>query len=89
MLIPELVLIFSIPWGYFADTYGRKPTIFLILNAFWLRAAWIQLVCYFEHALPLRLVWLSSFHTILGGSSPVLTAVVYTVMSDITSETTR
>ncbi|KAF2431969.1 MFS general substrate transporter [Tothia fuscella] len=69
------MLIFSIPWGHFADTYGRQPTMLIVTTSFWFQAAGIQLVCYFGQTLDLRLVWLSSLHTVFGGGSSVATAV--------------
>jgi MFS family permease len=83
------VLIFSIPWGYFADTYGRRPIIVILLSSFFVRAAYTQVICYFGRSTPLRLVWLSSLHTVFGGSSSVANAMMFTVISDVVPETKR
>ena len=83
------VLIFSIPWGNFADSYGRKPVILMLSIALLIRYAYIQLICWFEGALPLRLAWLSAIHTALGGSVSVGNALIYTMVSDVVPEGKR
>ena len=83
------VLIFSIPWGYFADSYGRKPVILLLSIAIWIKYAYIQLLCWFGGAIPLRLAWLSAIHTALGGSASVGVALIYTIISDVAPEGKR
>jgi MFS family permease len=83
------VLLFSLPWGYFADIYGRRPTIIVIVVGFWLRSAYTQIICYFGLSVSLKLVWLSALHTMIGGSSSVAAAMIYTVISDVTPEAAR
>jgi MFS family permease len=83
------VLLFSLPWGYFADKYGRRPTLFLVVIGFWLRSAYTQIICYFGLVVPLKLVWVSALHTMIGGSSSVAAAMIYTVISDVTPEAER
>jgi hypothetical protein len=50
---------------------------------------YIQLICSFGRTIPLKLAWLSSLHTVLGGSTAVASAMVFTVISDVVSETGR
>lgn len=88
-LTQPVVLLFSLPWGYFADVYGRRPTLFLVGLGFWLRSIYIQIICYFGLVVPLKLVWVSSLHTLIGGSSSVAAAMIYTVISDVTPEAGR
>ena len=83
------VLVFSVPWGYFADLYGRKPVILLLSIALAIKYAYIQLICWFGGALPLRLAWLSAIHTALGGSVSVAIALIYTIISDVLPEGKR
>jgi len=40
-------LLLAIPFGWFADTYGRKPLMLMLAVSFVLKAAWIQIVCEF------------------------------------------
>ncbi|KAF1991443.1 MFS general substrate transporter [Aulographum hederae CBS 113979] len=80
-------LLFVIPWGWFADKYGRKPQVVLIGLALTLRLVWIQGICWFR--LPLELTWISALHTILGGSGPGATAVVFTIAADVATPAQR
>ncbi|KAF2089929.1 MFS general substrate transporter [Saccharata proteae CBS 121410] len=75
-------LPFAIPWGYFADTHGRKPLILLIGVSMIARSVWINVVCNFWRTFPIKLVWLGGLSSITGGT-PVLAAVAYTVIADI------
>lgn len=77
------VLIFSVPWAYVADSYGRKPVILLLTIALFVKYAYVQLICYLGAELPLKLTWFSALHTIFGGSVTVATALIYTIISDI------
>lgn len=38
-------LFLAVPWGWFADCYGRKPLIIMLAFAFFLKASWMQLIC--------------------------------------------
>jgi len=89
LTIPFPVLVFSLPWGYFADSYGRKPVILLLSIALWIKFAYVQLICYFGGALSLKLTWLSALHTVFGGSVIVATALIYTIISDVIPEGER
>ncbi|KAF2093221.1 MFS general substrate transporter, partial [Rhizodiscina lignyota] len=82
-------LFLAIPWGWFADCYGRKPLVVMLSVAFWLKAVWMQLVSYFWQTFEIKLVWVSALHSLLGGSSAVASAVVFTVVTDVTTETER
>ena len=81
--------MFSVPWGYVADSYGRKPVIILASLALSIKYAYIQLICWFGGAVPLRLTWLSAMHTAFGGSVSVATALLYTIISDVAPEGNR
>lgn len=85
--IPSILL--AIPFGILADKYGRKPIILLNSIALCLRVSWIMVVCHFWHTIPVRWVWLSAFHGLLGGSSPVITSIIFVMTSDIVPESQR
>jgi MFS family permease len=89
MLTLHSVLFLSVPWGYFADTYGRRPLLLLLTIGFWFKAAWIELVLALWQVLPLELVWLGSLSTFVGGGSSVANAMVFTVVSDVIPEAGR
>lgn len=84
---PSLVL--AIPFGWAADRFGRKPVLLMGVISFPLRAGWIQFVCWFWQAFDIRMTWLSSLHGLLGGSSPVVVALLFVLLSDITPEADR
>lgn len=83
------VLFLSVPWGYFADMYGRRPVFLLLTLGFWIKAAWVMLVLSFWQLLPLELVWLGSLSVVIGGGSSVANAMVFTVISDVIPESGR
>lgn len=85
--IPSILL--AIPFGILADKYGRKPIILLNSIALCLRISWIMVVCHFWQTIPVRWVWLSAFHGLLGGSSPVMTSMIFVMTSDIVPENQR
>ncbi|KID85821.1 MFS transporter [Metarhizium guizhouense ARSEF 977] len=83
------MLIFSIPWGYAADVYGRKPVIMLVSVALLVKHSYVQLVSYLGGAIPLQWIWLSALHAIFGGGVPVATALTHTIVSDVVAERSR
>ena len=85
--IPSILL--AIPFGILADKYGRKPIILLNAVALCLRISWIMFVCHFWQTIPVRWVWLSASHSLLGGSTPVITSMIFVMTSDIVPENQR
>ncbi|KAK8165607.1 major facilitator superfamily domain-containing protein [Phyllosticta citrichinensis] len=81
-------LPFAIPWGYFADSYGRKPMLLILVTTFFAKSVWIQIVCYCWRTLPIRLVWLGGIHSVFGGGA-VAGAVLYTSVADVTDQDER
>ncbi|KAF2839659.1 major facilitator superfamily MFS-1, partial [Patellaria atrata CBS 101060] len=81
-------LIFSIPWGWFADKYGRWPVLLLVMAGFVFQSGWKMIVCWFADTLPIRLSWLSALHAITG-SSPVASAMLFTMLADMVDESER
>lgn len=82
-------LLLAIPWGYFADYYGRKPLAIMLAFAFFFRAVWIQIVAYFWQTFDPHWMWMAALHSFFGGSSPVGNAILFTILSDITTEVER
>ncbi|TID24103.1 MFS transporter [Venturia nashicola] len=83
------MLFLSVPWGYFADTYGRRPVILLLTLGFWLKSAWVMVVLSFWQVFPLELVWLGSLSVVLGGGISVANAMIFTLVSDVVPESGR
>lgn len=83
------MLAFSIPWGYAADTYGRKFVLHIMSIGLCFKYAFVQLILSFNGDIPLRVVWISALHTMLGGGVPLGNALMYTVISDVVPESRR
>ena len=82
-------LIMAVPIGWAADKYGRKPFLTLAVISFVFRASWIQGVCWWWQAFDIRWTWFSSVHGLISGSSPVVSALFFVMLSDITPEAER
>ncbi|KAK3045696.1 hypothetical protein LTS18_013625, partial [Coniosporium uncinatum] len=82
-------LLLAIPFGWFADTYGRKPLMLMLAVSFVLKAAWIQIVCFFWQIFPIQLVWLSALHSFMGGGDTMALATLFTIIADVTSPAER
>jgi len=82
-------LLLALPFGWAADNYGRKPILSLGVLSFVLQAAWVQGVCWFWQSFDIRWVWASSLHGLMGGSSPVVSALLFVIVSDVVPEDKR
>lgn len=82
-------LVLCIPFGWFADRYGRRPLLIMIAVATLLKASWIQLVFYFWQVFSPRMAWWAALGSLVGGGSTVANAVVFTAITDITTEAER
>lgn len=83
------MLVFSVPWAYIADARGRKPVVLLLTSGLFIKYTFVQMICFLGGAIPLEWAWLSALHTALGGSVTVATALIYTMISDVISESKR
>ncbi|KAI7338187.1 hypothetical protein KC315_g1885 [Hortaea werneckii] len=83
--VPGLLL--AMPYGVAADKIGRKPVLLLSMAGQLLAAMWVLFVAWYK--LSLRLVWLSSAFTFIGGGSTVTVAVCMMIVADSTSEEDR
>jgi len=85
--IPSLLL--SIPVGILADRWGRRPILVAGICAFPLRIGWQLFVCWFWQSFNLRVSWFSALYAVIFGGSPVLSALFFVVISDITDQDSR
>jgi MFS family permease len=82
-------LLLALPFGWAADKYGRKPILFLGVLSFVLQAVWVQAVCWFWQSFDIRWTWASALHGLMAGSSPVVSALFFVIISDVVPEEER
>jgi MFS family permease len=86
-LIPSFLT--SVPYGAVADRYGRTLVLGLSLFGITLNAMFGSLVCAMPHVFHLRTVWLGSIIQFVGGGEIVFSAMIYTIVADISTEEQR
>ncbi|KAL7809042.1 major facilitator superfamily domain-containing protein [Trichoderma gracile] len=75
------------PWGMAADLYGRKRILQLSIAGTILAQAFHAVICRFPETFPIHLGGLKGLWLLLGGGSTVLSAMIFTIASDICSDT--
>ncbi|KAF2720183.1 MFS general substrate transporter, partial [Polychaeton citri CBS 116435] len=80
--IPSLIL--SLPFGWAADNFGRKPFLLSGFAACVCRSAWYLMICWTWPNFNIRWTLLSCFNGFFAGSTPVLTAIAFAMVSDVT-----
>ncbi|KAJ5358647.1 major facilitator superfamily domain-containing protein [Penicillium cataractarum] len=76
-------IIFALPYGLAADRIGRKPILVLCLIGLVLEEVAIRLVCWWNVAVPLRMIWATPVFQIIGGGSQTATAMAYAMITDV------
>ncbi|EAW14302.1 putative MFS transporter [Aspergillus clavatus NRRL 1] len=84
-----LSALLAIPYGLLADRIGRKPILCLSIPAFALNSLIMFAVMWYSEIFPLRAVWASCLAWLLGGGPVVASALIWTMMSDVTAEDER
>ncbi|GES56880.1 MFS transporter [Aspergillus terreus] len=84
-----LSIFLAIPYGLLADRRGRKPTLCLSIPGFALNCIIMFLVMWYSDVFPLRAVWVSCLAWLFGGGPVVAFAIIWTMMSDVTTEEER
>ncbi|KAL4909971.1 hypothetical protein BDW74DRAFT_144130 [Aspergillus multicolor] len=82
-------VILAAPYGLLADRYGRKKTLCLGIPGFILNVVIMFVVMWFDNVFPLKATWASCLTFVFGGGPVVTIAVIYTMMSDVTTEEER
>lgn len=83
--IPGLLL--AMYYGSLADSKGRRPILILSLVGQLLGAAWILFICWIEA--DVKLTWISSIFSCIGGGNTVFTASAMMILADATPDTSR
>lgn len=87
VIIPSILT--GVPWGIAADKYGRTFVLQLANVGVFCSFFWQIFVYKFNDVIPLRWVWLQGVFFFLGGGASTYAALLYTVVSDISSEAQR
>lgn len=75
-------VIFAVPYGLIADSYGRKPVLLLSLIGLILEEASIRLICWWN-VIPLHAIWVMPLLQVIGGGPGIATSMAYTIVSDV------
>ncbi|KAL5095438.1 hypothetical protein Trisim1_000212 [Trichoderma cf. simile WF8] len=75
------------PFGMAADIYGRKRIVQLSIAGILLAQAFDAVICGFPETFPIHLMGLKGLWALIGGGSTVLSAMVFTIASDISLDT--
>lgn len=82
-------LLVALPFGNIANTRGRSTVLILGLSGQILADAWILAVCFFNHTLPLSLVYASPLLRSIGGGEMVMSAIIHVLLVDVVAEKNR
>ncbi|KAH8589435.1 major facilitator superfamily domain-containing protein [Bisporella sp. PMI_857] len=82
-------LFATIPFGILADRIGRRVVFQLAVCSLVFSACYNLTIMYFWRTFPLRLMWFSPLHVILGGGQTVISMMFYAVGSDVTTDKNR
>ncbi|KAJ5581546.1 hypothetical protein N7535_000166 [Penicillium sp. DV-2018c] len=86
-VLPGMAL--SLPYGLLADSWGRRPVLYLSMLGIMLGEIWVKIVCLGSSFIPLRMVWFSSLFKIIGGGDQVVTAIALVMVADVFTEDER
>ncbi|PYH92308.1 MFS general substrate transporter [Aspergillus ellipticus CBS 707.79] len=82
-------LVFAFPFGVLADIVGRKPMIMLSTVGSLLSLAWMLVVISLPRIIPVEFIVAGPLFTAVGGGSTIVVANLYSLLSDMVSETER
>lgn len=82
-------VLLAIPYGLLADRIGRRPTILLSIPGFIGNMVICGTVLWRSDIFPLRAIWFSALTWLFGGGLVVASALVWTMMADVTTEQQR
>lgn len=68
---------------------GRKPVFMLALVGATANVAWILTVAWIQPWVPVQLIWMSSAGSLIGGGGAMLTAIFFSMLTDVLPESER
>ncbi|KAI0477578.1 MFS general substrate transporter [Xylariaceae sp. FL0804] len=84
-----VMMVAAIPWALVADRIGRKRMIALAIIGMATSCAWTMVVGWFQDSLPVRLIWLAPLAYLCGAGEPILSASIYSMITDVMPESGR
>ncbi|KAH7142596.1 major facilitator superfamily domain-containing protein [Dactylonectria estremocensis] len=88
MVDSTVSLLVSLPWGILSDSIGRKPILQLAFSSMVLAVGWNIIVLATNGILPIGLIVVSPVFYMFGGGMSVISSVLYSIISDVTTERT-
>ena len=82
-------VLFGIPFGMLADSWGRRPVFFISFLGIVLVELGNRVICYWPEIFPLRAVWYMNGLYIVGGGGTVTLAMMFTIATDVTEPARR
>ncbi|WYZ35754.1 hypothetical protein EsH8_X_000401 [Colletotrichum jinshuiense] len=86
-LVPGLLT--AVPYGFAADRYGHKMVLYLCILGLSLGTCFTIAICWWSNVFPIRLIWLSSLFTLIGGGPPVFSAIIFSMLTNLSSDIYR
>lgn len=84
-----VALLTAVPYGLAADRFSRRNLLALCTGGILISMAGEIIVCLFPKFFSLRLVWLATLFTFIGGGPLIFSALVFAIASDVTSHAQR
>ncbi|KAH0437126.1 major facilitator superfamily transporter [Colletotrichum camelliae] len=84
-----IAAVAALPWGIVADRVGRRMVFRLAVLGAMLDQLWFLAVCAFTPTIPLNVMWAGSFLLAIGGGNPIVSAVIFSTLTDITTPENR
>ncbi|UKZ84110.1 uncharacterized protein TrAFT101_000033 [Trichoderma asperellum] len=82
-------LVFTLPYGLLVDRIGERLVAGINVIGYLLSCAWIIVVCYCWQIFPIWSAVLAPLFRIIGGGSPILSSIIYSIAAKSTPDSSR
>lgn len=82
-------ILLALPYGFAADSIGRKPILAFSLIGLILEETAMRLIFFFHSVLPLRMIWTTPAFQTIGGGPQIATAMAYAMVTDMVPNNQR